>query len=202
MKRGFDVYGVDISPMQIDAAIAALRSLTPQPEHRVRVADAATIPFAGCFDVITAIGLLPYIADHEEFVARAMARLAPRGLLLMSCTNRLSLFTARAIARHVGSFAPNSEWCEVLRNLLRTGVWSGGFVDVRSARQCRSAAALDRLCARSGLALEQAIDLFNIEWGGLDRRPLKRSACGRLSARHFGWCHIGAYRRLDHGPTA
>ena len=196
-KRGFDVHGVDLSQAQVAMAVEGLQNLVGDAERRFRVGDAAAVPFAGKFDVITAIGLLPYVENHADFIAGAVARLVPGGLLLISCTNRASLFTLLALARHLRGFKPSRAWFDVFRNLARTGVWSGGFVDPGAAGQCRSAKALDRLCVRLGLAPQDALDLYNVDWCGLDRSPRERGPIGRAAARYCSWCHVGIYRLTD-----
>lgn len=203
VRRGFEVHGADLSGPQIAAAVESARGLVDAPEQRFRLCEPHTIPFEGRFDVITAIGVLPYVADHAAFIKRAVSRLAPGGLLLASCTNRSSLFTVVALARHARAFKPTRAWFPVLLNLLRTGVWSGGFVDPAAARQCRSARQLDRLCLRLGLTVEGALDLYGLEgWRGLDRSPLQRGRLGRTLARHFCWTHVGAYRISDRARVA
>lgn len=203
-QRGFDVHGVDLSGTQIAEAVAALRNVVECPERRFQVGDAAAVPFAETFHVVTAIGVLPYIDDHPAFVAHALSRLAPGGLLLVSCTNRASLFTLAALARHLGIFAPTRDWFAVFMNLLRTGVWSGGFVNPLDNNQCRNARSLDKLCRHLGMATEGALDLYNIDRWGLDRSPLARGRFGRWIARYCGWCHVGTYRCGDnaHGAEA
>jgi SAM-dependent methyltransferase len=193
-RRDFDVHGADLSRAQIAAAIEGARGVVDDPELRFRVCGRDGLPFAGRFDVITAIGVLPYIEDHATFITHAAERLTPTGLLVVSSTNRASLFTCIAVARHVRSFEPSRHWFAVLTNLLRTGVWSGGFVDLRMARQCRSARTLDRMCRGVSLVPEGSFDLYNVGGGRLDRSALKRGWLGRVIARHCGWTHVGVYR--------
>jgi SAM-dependent methyltransferase len=201
-RRGFDVHGADVSGPLIAAAVEGAGDFVEAPEQRFRICEPDALPFEGRFDVITAIGVLPYVANHGIFIARAMSRLVPGGLFLASCTNRKSLFTLVALARHARSFEPSGAWFAVLVNLVRTGVWSGGFVDPHAARQCRSAGALDRLCRRLGLALEDSVDLYNVRYGGLDSSPLERGRLDRTFARHFGWTHVGVYRVGDYARAA
>jgi SAM-dependent methyltransferase len=197
--RGFDVHGIDISEPQIIRTIERARDLVDAPERRFKVGDALDTSFAGTFDVITAIGLLPYIENRAAFMARLVAQLTPDGILIISGTNRVSLFTLLELMRHVRGFKWNAAWFAVLRNLARTGIWSGGLVGVAAARQCRSAAALDRMCHRFGLRAEATLDLYNIDGCRLDRSAFTRSRFGRILARYLGWSHIGVYRVDDSG---
>jgi SAM-dependent methyltransferase len=195
--RGFDVHGVDLSEAQIATALRNAQHYSQCDAPQFSVCEADNIAFEGRFDGITAIGVLPYVADHPAFVARAMDRLAPGGLFVASITNNASLFTLIELARHLRRFRPERGWLTVSGNLLRTGVWSGGFVDSQ-ALQCRSARALERLCRRLGLVPIDAVDLYNLNWAGCDRQPLQRGPLRRALARLFGWTHIGIYRLPAH----
>lgn len=192
--HGFDVYGADLSALQIEMAIQRARGLLDAPDHRFRLCTPHLLPFEEHFDLIIAIGVMPYVEDHLGFLQRSLSLLKPTGMFVASSTNPLSLFTLMAVSRHVWSFRPNRAWFSVLANLVQTGLWSGTCVDPRIARQCGSAAALDRLCDESGLTIVGALDLYNVVWGLLDRSPSQRRQLGRMLSRHLGWNHIGAYR--------
>ncbi|MFG3594640.1 class I SAM-dependent methyltransferase [Bradyrhizobium sp. RDI18] len=193
-RRGFDVHGADLSSVQIEMAIQSARGLLDIPEKRFQVCAPHYLPFDGHFDLITVIGVLSYVEDHSAFMHRTLSLLKPTGMLVVSCTNSLSLFTFAEVIRHMLSFRPQRAWFSVLANLVRTGLCSGGCVDFRTARQCRSAATLDRLCRQSGLKIEETLDLYNIDWDLLDRMPFERGRLSRILSRHLGWTHIGAYR--------
>ncbi|UPJ47896.1 methyltransferase domain-containing protein [Bradyrhizobium sp. 200] len=200
-RRGFDVYGADLSSVQIEMAIKSARGLLDVPEQRFKVCTPHSLPFAGRFDLITAIGVLPYVEDHSAFVQRSLSLLKPAGMFVASCTNTLSLFTLVAVTRHVRSFRPDRAWFSVLANLVTTGLWSGTCVDFRTARQCGSAAALDRLFDQFGLTMVGELDLYNLDWGLFDRSPFERGRFGRILSRHLGWTHVGAYRLLNASGT-
>ncbi|WP_407185295.1 class I SAM-dependent methyltransferase [Bradyrhizobium centrosematis] len=194
-RRGFDVYGIDLSSVQIEMAIQAARGLLSFPDKRFHVCTPQCLSFDGPFDVITAIGVLPYVEDHSAFIRRALCVLEPNGMFVASCTNSLSLFTCLAVARHMRAFQANRAWFSVLTNLMRTGLWSGTCVDFRIARRCGSAAALDQLCDRLGLAIVGELDLYNVSWSSFDRSPFDRGQISRRLARRLGWTHVGAYRK-------
>ncbi|RWM49492.1 class I SAM-dependent methyltransferase [Mesorhizobium sp.] len=198
-RRGFDVHGADLSSVQIEIAIQAARGILDAPEGRFQVCTPDSLPFEGPFDLIAAIGVLPYVQDQHAFVQRTLSLLKPTGMFVASCTNPASLFTLVEVTRHIRSFRPNRAWVSTLRNLVRTGLPDGSCVDVRTARQCRSASALDQLCRQLGLTIVGELDLYHVDWGFLDESPFERKRFGRLLSRHFGWSHIGAYR-LGSGP--
>ncbi|WP_352838279.1 class I SAM-dependent methyltransferase [Mesorhizobium sp. M0296] len=193
-SRGFDVHGADLSSLQIEIAIQAARGMLDSPEERFQVCTPDSLPFEGAFDLIAAIGVLPYVQDQPAFIQRTLSLLKPNGMFVASCTNPASLFTLVTVTRHILSFRPKRAWVSTLRNLVRTGLSRGSCVDVRAARQCRSASALDELCRQLGLTIEGELDLYNVDWGFLDEFPFERRRFGRLLSRHFGWSHIGAYR--------
>lgn len=186
LSRGFDAYGCDIAEEMIDAAVRRNGA-----SHRFRVSSDGSIPFDRAFDAVIAVGVFPYVADHRRFAAHLHAHLAPGGVLVASSTNRMSLYTAVLLAKHLRRFAWSAEWRAVAANLLRTGVWSGGFTNGRAA-QCRSARAFDAMMRESGLARIDAVDLFNI--AALDRNVPARGAVARTCARIAAWTHIGVYR--------
>ncbi|MCK1303757.1 methyltransferase domain-containing protein [Bradyrhizobium sp. 24] len=196
-RRGFDVHGADLSSVQIEMAIESARGFLDVPEQRFKVCTPHSLPFSGRFDLITAIGVLPYVEDHSAFVQRSRSLMEPSGMFVASCTNRRSLFTVVAMARHVRSFRPDRAWLSVLANLVRTGLWSGTCVDFRTTRQCGSAAALDRMCDQFGLTNVGELDLYNLDRGLFDGSPFKRGRFGRILSRHLGWTHVGAYRLLN-----
>lgn len=197
-RSGFDVHGTDLSAEQIASAVRYAANVMDHPHQRFRVGDATHIPFEGKFDLITAVGVLPYVERHREFVSCLAARLAPSGVLALSLTRPASLFTLVALCDHIKLFKFNRPWFWVLKNLVRTGVWSGGFVDHDKVDQCRSAAALDRLCRSFGFVCEDTLDLYNIEQWGFDCLPLERGRIARTAARWAAWSHIALYRADAH----
>jgi SAM-dependent methyltransferase len=187
---GFDAYGTDLSPEMVSLA----GELSGMPAAgRFAVCTPDRLPFEGRFDLITAIGVFPYVEDHAAFRDLLLDRLAPGGVVIASSTNPLSLFTGIEILRFLVRPGLGRDRWDVIGRLARTGVWSGGFVDPRRARQRRDAAAFDALFREAGLRLVEAVDLHNV--GMLDRRAGARARVGGWLARHLGWCHVGAYRR-------
>ena len=184
LRRGFDAYGADIAPAMIDVARAA----SGEPA-RFRVSADGAIPFARTFAAITAVGVFPYVGDHARLAADIRAHLHDGAVALASCTNARSLYTASEICRRL---VPGRSSRAVLANLLRTGVWSGGFVAVRDRRQAYAPAPFDRVFRAAGLVRIDSVSLYN--WRSLDAAPLQRGRIARALARCFGWTYIGVYR--------
>lgn len=193
-RRGFDVYGIDPSREQIDSSVRYATGVMDHPHQRFCIGDGTHIPFEGKFDVITAIGVLPYVERHLQLISGLATRLAPSGILVLSLTRPTSLFTLVALWDHIKLFKFSRAWFWVLKNLVRTGVWSGGFVDHSKADQCRNAAELDNLCRSLGFLREETLDLYNIDQWGLDSLPFERSRFARITARWCAWSHIALYR--------
>jgi SAM-dependent methyltransferase len=192
-RRGFDVFGTDLSPVMVEQAIALSSDAIADASRRFAVCHGASLPFAGPFGLVTAIGVFPYVADYGWYLDLLRTRLAPHGTIIASSTNRLSLFTALELLAHLRRFRAAADWRRVFVNLARTGLWSGGFVG-RDAHQCRRAADFDALFAARGFVTLDAVDFYNVPALDLDvnvdgRRPI----AGRL-ARRLGWCHVGVYR--------
>lgn len=192
--RGFDAYGADLSPIMVEAAIQEARDSLPDVARRFRIGDDTDIPFSGPFEVVTAIGLFPYVGQFERLVRKIRDILRPGGVVVASCVNRFSLYNGMQLARYLNPCVTVRNRQRILANLFQTGLWSGGLIDKTERRQCYSAAAFDALLRRSGFEAIDAIDLYNVLSPTLDGDPLQRSAGGQFVARQFGWSHIGVYR--------
>src|SRR5689334_16526446 len=141
--RGFDTYGTDISP----------KVLAGLPPDRFQPTDGETLPFDGDFRLITAIGVFPYVPDYAAYLEKLCTRLEPGGYIAASCTVRLSVY----VAQYVSAQLRSGQFGQDARNMLRTGIQSGGYVDLKTARQCYSPRVFDRLFARAGF---ERIDFF------------------------------------------
>ncbi|MEW6533013.1 MAG: class I SAM-dependent methyltransferase [Thermodesulfobacteriota bacterium] len=198
-KRGFDVHGCDIAPKMVEKAIRRLSGLTKEAESRFKITPGDTIPFGITFDLITAIDVIIYVPDYASFVQMLSRSLKPEGYLALSCTNNISFFTWLSIARLVANPRANPHPLTAIRNLARTGIWSGGHVDPKTSKQISSAGAFDRLFVRSGFA--KIADFDMIHYRRWDKAPLVRRGLNRMIARRFGWNHVGLYRkRPDAAP--
>ena len=196
-RRGFEVYGCDISAPMIARAITRVSRVDPAAADRFRVSGGVALPFDRPFDVITAIDVLIYVPDYAAFVRVLDRALAPGGTLVLSCTNAVSLYTAWTIGGLLRRPRLSRRWAATLRNLVRTGLWSGGWLDDTSGQR-HSAASFDRLLRDCGFETVAAFDLFHHpRW---DRHALDRGRITARLARGLGWNHIGLYRRRSPSP--
>lgn len=195
-EMGFEVYGTDVSERMIEAARARLSGTIESPESRFRVCAEGEIPFQGMqFDLITAIHVFSYIPNYRQYIRTLRSLVAPgRGLVAASNTNRLSLHVMLSVLEF---FFANPPRRECIRNLLRTGYASGGYVDYDTAEQAYSAAAFDAMFVGEGFSVVDCLDWFNRGRFGLDQDPLNRGTIGKIVARRLAWIHVGVYRPTD-----
>ena len=184
-RRGFDVYGCDLSEKMVEESVRRLEPVVPDATERVRTSREGRFPFEGPFDLVAVLGVIVYVPKHAEYFKRLAGLLKPGGVLVVSGTQRRSLRAGYDICRHLRRPSRSPEWRRGLVNLVCTGVWSGGLMAYRGAERTYSAGALERLLARTGFEVLDRMYLFDFE--PLDRRPLERSILGRAMGRCFGW---------------
>ena len=90
-NKGYDVWGVDISPVMVSEAIALLHGNGFMEPGRIAVGDIETLEFDDCsFDVVVAAGVIEYQRDDERALSEMHRVLKPGGLLILNVTNRYS----------------------------------------------------------------------------------------------------------------
>jgi 2-polyprenyl-3-methyl-5-hydroxy-6-metoxy-1,4-benzoquinol methylase len=191
--RGFDVYGTDIAPNMLAAASAHTAAVLSDSETRFRLTQGSTAPFLWQFDLIAAVGVFPYVPDYNAYLNYLTSQLKPGGYIVASCINRFSLCTLKLVAEHLLK-KRNDGWREVLLNLVRTGVWSGGFVDYDECNQVYCASAFEAIFKAQNFAVIESFDLYNIGCDRIDRGALVRSNFQRALARNLAWCHVGLFK--------
>jgi len=191
---GFRTTGIDLSAAQIERIKEAVAAACPPVQPDFRVGGLEVLSDAERYDAVCALGVLPYIEDQPAFV-RALARHVERkGLLVLSQTRAASLFTLKALLNHARNFTPRTAWFRIALNLLRTGVWSGGFVDPTQCVPLRSLGVLDSVLSDLGFCRVHVFALFNVR--RLDTEAVGKSRVGRWLARRLGWCVVAAYERI------
>lgn len=194
---GLQAYGCDISPAMVAEAQTKLAPLG-LPKDRVVVCDGCEIPFSKQFAVVFILGVYPYFRNYWDFTQQLHGSLILGGYVVANCTNRFSLFTAKAILLNIAEFRPSNwkAWLGTFVALAKTGIWSGGGFrpNDRNVRQCYSAGSFDRLFSECGFGKVAEVDLYHLTM--LDRSPLNRSSIAKILARRLAWNHIGIYQRL------
>jgi len=104
--------GWQVAGIEVDAAAAAKARRFSQELH---VGDVLTAPFApGRFDVVTALHVLEHVPDPVAVIRRALAWLAPGGILIIEVPNAAGLgaklfgkaWSGLELPRHLSHFSP------------------------------------------------------------------------------------------------
>ncbi len=98
-RRGFETVGIDLSPTMIDATRELFRRNGLAPPE-LFVADVESLPFGdGRFDLVTAGGVIEYLAEDDAALAEIRRVLAPGGRLVVSVRNARNLSRPLVLAR-------------------------------------------------------------------------------------------------------
>ncbi|MCW3028610.1 MAG: Methyltransferase type 11 [Solirubrobacterales bacterium] len=94
--RGIRVHAVDASPAMVDATAARAGEHGVSDRVTVNVADVHALPFeTGHFDLVIAVGVIPWLHSPADAVAEMTRVLRPQGNLILTADNgaRLVSFT-------------------------------------------------------------------------------------------------------------
>jgi SAM-dependent methyltransferase len=180
--RGFDIHGIDIAPNMIAAARVRCAGAMDEPERRLRVCSMDDLGSEPRFDVVTAIGVLPYVADRRGFISALSALCRPDGLVAVSIVNHPSAFAAQQWLYHL-RWAGSEQGRAVLWNLASRGLWSGGATPI----PLRRPGALRAEMAEAGFTYAGDLCFFNI--GVLDSAP----AALANALRALAWTYVGLF---------
>lgn len=90
-KRGFDVYGMDISPRMLEACKQRLGYADADASERLRCGDIEHLPFeSASFDLITCVGVFGYLLKDDVAIREIMRVLRPGGFAYVSVQNIMS----------------------------------------------------------------------------------------------------------------
>lgn len=188
LKAGYDAYACDLSEGMVEQARTRLAQIVEDANSRVCVSTPDHLPFDSNFGLVTAIGVFNYVCDYWLFLQTLSAKLKPGGFICSTCTNRFSLFS---LNESVDSLRSGDR--RTALNLIRTGIWSGGHVDLAKAKQCYSARAFDRLYCNFNFDRVAEFGMFN--YRRLDRTPLSRNWLGKSLVRYLGWNYVAIYKK-------
>lgn len=90
--RGYRMTGIDQSEAMLSKAKETLASLPDNLQSRLRLVQGDLLDndlTSHSFDALTAMGVIGYLPSDEVFFREATRLLKPRGLLVVSCRNRL-----------------------------------------------------------------------------------------------------------------
>jgi 2-polyprenyl-3-methyl-5-hydroxy-6-metoxy-1,4-benzoquinol methylase len=188
-QDGHQVTALDLSPSQL---IRARERCAGHPVD-LRLGGLEVLDAGERFDAVFAVGVLPYIADQPRYLEALRNHVTNGGLLCVSITRAASIFTLVELARHLARFNLSASWWWVAANLLRTGIWSGGFILPHERIDVAGRHRLDQIMQRAGFNPVDHFALFNIT--KLDLALSRRGAIARRLADRLGWCIVAAYER-------
>ena len=197
-SRGYEAYGCDLSPEMLKIAQKNGEEFG-LPSNRFCVNEENDVPFHDRFDAISILGVYPYIQDYDLFTRRIREKLRDGGIVVATCTNRVSFFTYGALLRNLFRFRIKNykSWLHSNYALIRTGTWSGGgtsWRDIGKASRCYSAQSFDEMFLRNSFRCLDSVDLFNLSL--LDRGYAERSPVSKWVARRFAWNHLAVYEKI------
>ncbi len=187
-EAGFDVYGFDISVKFINHTIKRIGNKINDPELHFRVSENGEIPFDGMrFDLILAIGILPFLKNNSVYIGGLKSYLKEDGYIIASCVNGSSVYIFRSILKLWRSIS-----LFTIIRLLRTGIWYEEYDAYYKFKQAHNIRQLDKLFLAKGFEKVDDMILFGLD--RLERNPLKRTGFNKVLSKYFGWLHYGVYR--------
>lgn len=95
LKKGYNVWGVDISRGMIDEATDTIRKTGFRDWNQAAVGDIERLQFEdNYFDVVIASGVIEYQKDDRASLLEMHRVLKPNGLMILNVTNRRAYVTA------------------------------------------------------------------------------------------------------------
>jgi len=180
---GHYVTATDSAPEMLKRAAANTRAAGAGGRIRLQQADAHALPFPdGTFDLVVALGVIPWLEQPATGVAEMARVLAPGGLLVVNCDNRHRL-QVLLDPRYSPAFRR-------LREAIRPPHRAGSLANVPGAVR-HSPAEFDALLTRCGLLVERRSG-FGFGPFTLGGRPL-------LPDRMGVWLHHVLQRLADFG---
>lgn len=197
---GLRVTGTDSSPEMVRTATENIAQRGAQGSIEVRQADAHGLPFeADEFELVTALGLLPWLHDPASAVRELGRVLAPRGTMILTADNRLRL-NRLLEPRENPLLSP-------LRPVKRA-LWPRSGEGTLSAPSYRHLPGeVDEMLAAAGIAVVRRTTVGYGPFTVMGRRSLpdslgralderlQRAAADRVRLRAVGWHYLVAGRK-------
>src|ERR1700730_389244 len=87
-RRELSVHAVDASPAMVEITSKGIQSHSLEDKVTVATADVHALPFApGTFDLVVAVGVLPWLHSPADAVVEMARVLAPRGQVVLTADN-------------------------------------------------------------------------------------------------------------------
>jgi SAM-dependent methyltransferase len=95
LTRGWDIWGIDLSPKMIEAAAESIAELSESERDRAHfaVGQVGALPFdPAFFDAVICIGVISYLEDLEHSLSDISRVLKPGGIAILQLSNKISPF--------------------------------------------------------------------------------------------------------------
>ncbi len=193
-RRGYRVSASDPAPRMRELIRANAAAAGVQARLEVLAADARALPFAASqFDMVAALGVLPWLTDPRTVIDEMVRVVRPRGYLIVTCVSRTPLPMLLDPLRHP-ALGP-------LRDRVRLAAARARGTGL--ARRPRpptwlSPAGMDDLLIAAGLSRVDGVAFGYGPLTWLGRRAFPDPVGAKLDARiqRFGSTHPGFARRL------
>lgn len=195
-QRGFEIYGVDISPPFVERMRGVLSAYCSDPNDRVVETIAALKNKT--FEFVTMLGILNYIEDQRDYVKFQIAPVvSPGGYVIATFTNPRSARVAWQALRNLTHVKTLLRFPKrvFLGNLilLRTGLPSGGMVNFDPNSQAYTPAKFEQMFKDAGFEVIEMKALFGI--GKMDARFNERGQIANGIAKAIGWNRVYVFRK-------
>ncbi|MDA1129133.1 MAG: class I SAM-dependent methyltransferase [Chloroflexi bacterium] len=148
LKKGYDVWAVDISQSMVDEAVAVVNTNGYPEWKQAHVGDIEGIEFQDeSFDVVVAAGVIEYQKDDENSLGEMRRVLKPDGYMILNVTNRYS--PIRILSAPYTWMTKQSIGRSVL-NVLKTRVLGRGQLSSLPAIRSHSSRAFDKKLSNFG----------------------------------------------------
>ena len=91
LLRGWEVWGIDISPKMLERAKESIMNLPEAPRAHFSTGQMEELQFEpSFFDAVLCIGVLPYVGSLEKAVSEVFRVLKPGGYVLFQISNKMA----------------------------------------------------------------------------------------------------------------
>jgi ubiquinone/menaquinone biosynthesis C-methylase UbiE len=142
LLRGWEVWGIDLSPKMLERAKASIMDLPEAPRAHFSTGQMEDLAFEpSFFDAVICIGVLPYVGSLEKAVSEAFRVLRPGGYVIFQLSNKLAPIRAESTLKRA------------VKSLLKRKGDEGDRLLDRFRITHHIPFQFDRLCRQSGFQL-------------------------------------------------
>ncbi|MDI6781006.1 MAG: class I SAM-dependent methyltransferase [bacterium] len=141
IKRGYDVFGIDIALNMIRETKQRIEEETDQPFHFL-VGDISSLPFNNSFDIVCCVGITAYLENIQQTIAELVRVIKPEGYLIITIRNKYSISSMLNVV-------------SIIKRCIGRLGWKCGIE--RSEWKCYSPWWFEHLLRKSGFELVESI---------------------------------------------